>query len=94
MILVIIVFFTLSINFIFKIPSPTGGYEAITYKVGLGISVIAGAITATLLFVFKFQRSICRHLLLQLVLHHQKSVSNMSVKAANINGKITYLEDF
>lgn len=50
--LVSIVFFLLSINFIFKIPSPTGGYEMITYQVGFGIAVIAGIITAILLLVF------------------------------------------
>ncbi len=47
-----IVFYFLSVNFIFKIPSPTGGYEAITYQVGCGIAVVAGLITAILLFVF------------------------------------------
>lgn len=47
-----IVFYFLSINFIFKIPSPTGGYEAITYQVGCGVAVVAGLITAILLFVF------------------------------------------
>lgn len=47
-----IVFYFLSINFIFKIPSPTGGYEAITYQVGCGVAVITGLITAILLFVF------------------------------------------
>lgn len=47
-----IVFYFLSVNFIFKIPSPTGGYEAITYQVGCGIAVVAGLITAILLFIF------------------------------------------
>lgn len=47
-----IVFYFLSVNFIFKIPSPTGGYEAITYQVGCGIAVVAGLITTILLFVF------------------------------------------
>lgn len=47
-----IVFYFLSVNFIFKIPSPTGGYEAIIYQVGCGVAVIAGLITAILLFVF------------------------------------------
>lgn len=47
-----IVFYFLSVNFIFKIPSPTGGYEAITYQAGCGIAVVAGLITAILLFVF------------------------------------------
>lgn len=47
-----IVFYFLSVNFIFEIPSPTGGYEAITYQVGCGIAVVAGLITAILLFVF------------------------------------------
>ncbi|MDD5923962.1 MAG: hypothetical protein PUC88_04155 [Clostridia bacterium] len=47
-----IVFYFLSVNFIFKIPSPMGGYEAITYQVGCGIAVVAGLITAILLFVF------------------------------------------
>lgn len=47
-----IVFYFLSVNFIFKIPSPTGGYEAITYQVGCGVAVVAGLITAILLFVF------------------------------------------
>nr|WP_294037508.1 hypothetical protein [uncultured Ruminococcus sp.] len=46
-----IVFYFLSVNFIFKIPSPMGGYEAITYQVGCGIAVVAGLITAILLFV-------------------------------------------
>lgn len=46
-----IVFYFLSVNFIFKIPSPMGGYEAITYQVGFGIAVVAGLITAILLFV-------------------------------------------
>lgn len=47
-----IVFYFLSVNFIFKIPSPMGGYDAITYQVGCGIAVVAGLITAILLFVF------------------------------------------
>lgn len=47
-----IVFYFLSANFIFKIPSPTGGYEAITYQVGCGIAIVAGLITAILLFAF------------------------------------------
>ena len=47
-----IVFYFLSINFIFKIPSPIGGYEAITYQVGCGVAVVVGLITAILLFVF------------------------------------------
>lgn len=47
-----VVFYFLSINFIFKIPSPMGGYEAITYQVGFGIAVIVGIITAILLLVF------------------------------------------
>lgn len=51
-VLVSIIFYFLSVNFIFKIPSPMGGYEAITYQVGCGIAVIAGMITAILLFVF------------------------------------------
>lgn len=51
--LVSIVFFVLSINFIFKIPSPTGGYELITYQVGFGIAVVAGGITALIIFVLK-----------------------------------------
>lgn len=51
-VLVSIVFYFLSINFIFKIPSPTGGYEVITYQVGCGVAVVAGLITAILLFVF------------------------------------------
>lgn len=51
-VLVSIVFFFLSVKFIFKIPSPTGGYEVITYQVGCGIAVVAGLITAILLFVF------------------------------------------
>lgn len=46
-----IVFYFLSVNFIFKIPSPMGGYEVITYQVGCGIAVVAGLITAILLFV-------------------------------------------
>lgn len=46
-----IVFYFLSVNFIFNIPSPMGGYEAITYQVGCGIAVVAGLITAILLFV-------------------------------------------
>lgn len=46
-----IVFYFLSVNFIFKITSPMGGYEAITYQVGCGIAVVAGLITAILLFV-------------------------------------------
>lgn len=51
-VLVGIVFYFLSVNFVFKIPSPIGGYEAITYQVGFGIAVIVGIITAILLFVF------------------------------------------
>lgn len=51
--LVSIIFFLLSINFIFKIPSPTGGYEMITYQVGAGIAVVAGGITALIIFVLK-----------------------------------------
>ena len=51
--LVSIVFFLLSINFIFKIPSPTGGYEMITYQVGAGIAVVAGGITALIIFALK-----------------------------------------
>ena len=47
-----IVFYFLSVNFIFKIPSPMGGYEAITYQVGCGVAIVAGMITAILLFVF------------------------------------------
>lgn len=50
--LVGIVFYFLSVNFMFKIPSPMGGYEAITYQVGYGVAVIAGFITAILLFIF------------------------------------------
>lgn len=46
-----IIFYVLSVNFIFKIPSPMGGYEAITYQVGCWIAVFAGLITAILLFV-------------------------------------------
>ncbi|MGN0180628.1 MAG: hypothetical protein ACI4DY_14490 [Monoglobaceae bacterium] len=51
-VLVGIVFYFLSVNFVFKIPSPIGGYEAITYQVGCGVAVVAGLITAILLFVF------------------------------------------
>lgn len=51
-VLVGIAFYFLSINFVFKIPSPIGGYEAITYQVGCGVAVVAGLITAILLFVF------------------------------------------
>jgi hypothetical protein len=51
--LVSIAFFLLSINYIFKIPSPTGGYEMITYQVGAGLAIVAGGITALLLFVLK-----------------------------------------
>lgn len=51
-VLVSIVFYYLSVNFIFKIPSPMGGYEAVTYQVGCGVAVVAGLITAILLFVF------------------------------------------
>lgn len=51
-VLVGIVFYFLSVNFVFKIPSPIGGYEAITYQVGFGIAVIVGIITAILLLVF------------------------------------------
>ncbi len=51
--LVSIVFFLLSINFVFKIPSPTGGYEMITYQVGAGIAVVAGGITALIIFALK-----------------------------------------
>lgn len=50
--LVGIVFYFLSVNFMFKIPSPMGGYEAITYQVGCGVAVVAGFITALLLFIF------------------------------------------
>lgn len=50
--LVGIVFYFLSVNFMFKIPSPMGGYEAITYQVGCGVAVVAGFITAILLFIF------------------------------------------
>ena len=51
-VLVGIIFYFLSVNFVFKIPSPIGGYEAITYQVGCGVAVVAGLITAILLFVF------------------------------------------
>lgn len=51
-VLVGIVFYFLSVNFVFKIPSPIGGYEAITYQVGCGVAVVAGLITTILLFVF------------------------------------------
>lgn len=51
-VLVSVAFYFLSINLIFKIPSPMGGYEAITYKVGCVIAVVAGVITAILLFIF------------------------------------------
>lgn len=47
-----VVFYFLSINFIFKISSPMGGYEAITYQVGFGIAVFAGIITTILLLIF------------------------------------------
>ena len=38
-ILIAIVSYLLSINCIYKIPSPNGGYESITYMVGFGIAL-------------------------------------------------------
>lgn len=51
-VLVIAAFYFLSVNFIFKTPSPTGGYALITYQIGCGIAVVAGLITAIFLFIF------------------------------------------
>lgn len=56
-VLVSIAFYFLSVTFIFKIPSPTGGYEAITYQFGCGIAIIAGIVTVILLMVFDRSRN-------------------------------------
>ena len=53
-ILIAIVFYLLSITFIFKIPSSSGGYEPITYIVGLGIALFAlgvSAIASAILYI-------------------------------------------
>ena len=50
--LVSILFYFLSTKLFFSIPSPAGGYTAITYQVGIGFAVLAGGVTAVLLFIF------------------------------------------
>lgn len=53
-ILITIFSYLLSVNCIFKIPSPDGGYEPITYMVGLGIALFVlgvSAIVSAILYV-------------------------------------------
>lgn len=53
-ILIAIVSYLLSITCIFKIPSPNGGYEPITYMVGFGIALFVlgvSAIVSAILYI-------------------------------------------
>lgn len=41
-----IIMFFVSINFVFRVPSPTGGYVWLTYVVGIIVAVISGLVVA------------------------------------------------
>ena len=53
-ILITILSYLLSINCIYKIPSPNGGYKPITYMVGFGIALFVlgvSAIVSAILYI-------------------------------------------